>query len=193
MTDTEALKIVRQAYFDAQRRRPYAASVDVIAAITPGGGDWQCVARDGRITRSIFWNGREVALMNPAGDLDDGTEGQIAMAVRALPTMDTALRAIIVLAESDGNLTLIRDLAVSVIEFVERPAPRIKKPESDADGEPAAAPDPEFRLTNETASWEIWLKQVRHLEGNAVPWLEDTLRHHFDRGETPDEALGIPF
>ena len=142
MVDTESLKIVRRAYVDAQRRRPYAASDDVVAAITPGGGDWQCVATDGCITRSIFWNGREVALMNPRGDLDDGTEGQIAMAARALPTMDAALRAIIVLAESDGNLTLIRDLAVSVIEFVERPAPRIKEPESYEGAEPPSDDEP---------------------------------------------------
>lgn len=135
MTDIEGLNIVRQAYFDAQRRRPYAASDDVIATITPGGGDWQCVARDGCITRSIFWNGREVALVNPARDLDDGTEGQIAMAMRALPTMDAAIRAIIVLAESDANLTLIRDLAVSVIEFVERAAPSIAEPQDDEPSE----------------------------------------------------------
>jgi hypothetical protein len=135
MSDTESLKVIRRAFYDAERRRPYAASDEVVASITPGGGDWQCVARDGCITRSIFWNGREVALVNPAGDLDDSTEGQIAMAMRALPTMDAAIRAIIVLAESDANLTLIRDLAVSVVEFVERPAPRIREPEEDEAGE----------------------------------------------------------
>lgn len=135
MVDTSPAAMIRAAYFEAERRCPYAANDEIVKAATPGGGDWECVAPDGCITRSIKWSGREVALMNPSGDLDDSTESQIAMAVRALPTMDCALRTIIVLAEDAGNLALIRDIAVSVIEFVERPAPALKEPDEDNGGE----------------------------------------------------------
>jgi hypothetical protein len=123
------------AYFEAQRRRPYKANDVLVAAATPGGGNWECVAPEGCITRSIMWNGLELALMNPRGDLDDTAEGQIAMAARALPLMDASLRSIIVLAESADNLDTIRALAVAAIEFIERPAPRVKEPEDDEDPE----------------------------------------------------------
>lgn len=63
--------------------------------------------------------------------------------------------------------------------------------------ESAPAPEPaaELRMTNETASWEDWLKQARYHEGvyGGVVSVEDTLRKAFDRGETPQEAAEIPF
>ena len=48
------------------------------------------------------------------------------MAMRALPSMDAALRAIIVLAENSDNANLIRDLAVACVEFIEQAAPELE-------------------------------------------------------------------
>jgi hypothetical protein len=124
----DEMKIV-SAFHSAQKRRPYAADDKLIRAATPAGGQWQCVAQFGDITRKVMWHDRaEVAIVNARGDLDDSTEGQIAMAIASLPTMDCALRAILVLAEDAANLDLIRRLAISVIAQVERPAPRIPEP-----------------------------------------------------------------
>jgi hypothetical protein len=123
MSDANA---IRQAFFAAQSRRPYSQDEAIVNAATPPGGEWTCAAEEGTVTRSIVWGGREVALVNPRGDIDDETEGQIAMAMRALPLMDAALRAIIVLAEDAANLALVRTLAVSCIAFVEMPAPRLR-------------------------------------------------------------------
>lgn len=101
----------------------------VRSALVPDGGDWQCVVEDGAITRSIVWRGTEVALVNARGDLDDRTEGQIAMAFRAAPVMDKALRVIAVLAKDPDNLDLIARIASSAIDIVEQPAPRVPEPE----------------------------------------------------------------
>ena len=84
---------------------------EIQAALVPDGGDWECVAPDGAITRSIIWRGLEVALINPRGDLDDTTEGRIAMGMRATPVMDKALRAICVLANMPDSTALIRSIA----------------------------------------------------------------------------------
>ena len=103
------------------------------AALIPPGGDWQCVAEDGAITRSIVWNRTEVALINPRGDLRDQTEGRIAMGIRATPVMDRALRVIFVLAREAENLDLIGRIARAAIDYVERPAPPVHEPEEEAE------------------------------------------------------------
>ena len=106
-----------------------AANSAVQSAIIPGGGDWQCVAPEGAITRSIVWRGTEVATVNPRGDLDDRVEGQIAMGIRATPVMDKALRTIFVLAKDPENLDLIGEIARAAIDYVEKPAPRLVEAE----------------------------------------------------------------
>lgn len=121
--------LVRKAFFTAQDRRPYKFNEALIAAATPPGGSWRCEVFKDAVTRSVTWRGIEVALMNPTGALDDETEGQIAMAARALPILDAAIRSIIVLAEDASNATLIRELAESVIVHVEMPAPKVPEPE----------------------------------------------------------------
>lgn len=121
--------LISRAFFQADNRRPYAPAPDLVASATPAGGEWECVAPAGAVTRSILWQGREVALVNPRGDLDDQTEGQIAMAMAALPLLDATIRAVLVLAESADNLLLIRELAAGVIAHIERPAPDITAPE----------------------------------------------------------------
>lgn len=120
---------IYQAYLEAERRRPYKLNQEIINAAMPGGGEWRAMANHGAVTRSIMWGAVEVALVNPQGRIDDHTEGQIAMGMRATPLMDAALRSIIVLAEAPENLPLIRELAISAIAYVEQPAPRIEEPE----------------------------------------------------------------
>ena len=132
---------IRTAFYEAEKRRPYKMTAEVIKAIIPPGGDWTCVAPKGAICRSVVWGLQEVACINPRGDIDDRAEGQIAMAIRALPAMDTALRSIIVLAGNPANAPLIAQIAESVIVFVEMPEPRVEEPEDDEgdgdqDGEP---------------------------------------------------------
>lgn len=112
--------------------RPFANKA-IQEALVPGGGDWQCVAPEGAVTRSIVWKGTEVALVNPRGDLSDYTEGDIAMGLRATPVMDKALRAIFVLARKEENLALIADIARAAIDYVEQPAPRLREPEDEDD------------------------------------------------------------
>lgn len=104
---------------------------DIAKALIPPGGDWLCIAPPGAITRSILWRDKEVALINPRGDLDDATEGDIAMGMRATPIMDTALRMILVLAEDAGNLELIRKICGTAIATVMLPAPAIVEIEED--------------------------------------------------------------
>jgi len=124
---------VREAFYAAQSHRPYKLNPDLVKAATPPGGDWHAVALPGAICRSVIWGKIEVAHMNPRGDLDDATEADITMAARALPVMDAALRAIIVLSEKPENGALIRELAASVIAYVEMPAPRISEPDDEED------------------------------------------------------------
>jgi hypothetical protein len=116
----------------------------VQSALVPAGGDWQCVVNDGAITRTIGWRGTEVALVNPRGDLTDRVEGQIAMALRAAPVMDKALRVIAVLAKDPDNLDLIARVASSAIDIVEQPAPRVPEPEDDEAEGDAAEDEPAF-------------------------------------------------
>lgn len=108
-----------------------AANKAIQEAITPAGGDWQCVAPEGAITRTIVWRSTEVAIVNPRGDIDDATEGDIAMGIRATPVMDKALRAIFILAKDANNLDLIGQIARAAIDYVEKPAPRLVRPEQD--------------------------------------------------------------
>lgn len=106
-----------------------AADPHVLKSIIPAGGDWQCVAEPGWVTRRIIWRGMEVALINPRGDLNDTTEGDIAMGLRAMPALDKAMRAITVLAEKPENLELIGKIARAAIDYIEQPAPPIVEPE----------------------------------------------------------------
>ena len=118
-----------------------AADKTIQGALVPPGGDWSCVALDGAVTRSIIWNGTEVALVNPRGDMVDHIEGQIAMGMRATPVMDRALRVISVLASDAENLDLIRRIARAAVDLVEQPAPAIVEPdESDEDPDAKEAP-----------------------------------------------------
>lgn len=127
--------VISRAFYEAGLYRPYKYDAEIVKAATPLGGEWSCVAKPGAVCRSIMWGGMEVAYVNPSGAIDDMTEGQIAMAMRALPTMDAALRSIIALAEKSENLDAIRNLATSVIAFVEMPAPRISEPEDEEEQE----------------------------------------------------------
>jgi hypothetical protein len=130
MTEQQAIKA---AFRSAQALRPYRLDYDVLEAITPPGGGWQAVARDGAITRSVLWGGIEVANVNPVGSLDDETEGQIAMGLRATPVLDTALRAILHLASQGlpNNMILISKIAETAIAFIEFPAPPCRAREID--------------------------------------------------------------
>ncbi len=120
---------IRKAFRDAQNMRPYKMDDTILQAVIPPGGDWTCEAVPGSVTRSVRFAGIEAALVNPAGDLDDKTEGQIAMAVRALPAMDCALRAIMVLASDVSNIVTIAKIAETVIAYVEMPPPPIPEPD----------------------------------------------------------------
>jgi hypothetical protein len=133
MTNITDAQMIHRAWDEEGSRsrlglRP-AASRDIQAALIPSGGDWQCVAADGAITRSIVWGRVEVALINPRGDMSDSTEGQIAMGMRATPIMDKALRVISVLADDPANSNLIGRIARAAIATVETAAPPIREPE----------------------------------------------------------------
>ena len=131
----EATQAIRQAFYEAQSRRPYSENAEIVKAATPPGGEWECNANGD--CYGITWRGMNVATINPAGHLDEISAPQIAMAVLALPTIDAALRAIIVLAETPDNAALIRDLAISVIAFVEKAAPHFvaAQPDEEEDEE----------------------------------------------------------
>lgn len=133
--DTNDKMTINTAYYEAQKRRPYAVDKEIIAAVTPAGGDWTCEAKDGAICRSVVWGRTEVALVNPRNQLSDGTEGDIAMGLRAMPICDMALRTIMVLAEDPANAPLISKIAHSVIAYIELPAPKIARPTDEQDDE----------------------------------------------------------
>jgi len=134
-TIKEATSRIRTAFVDAQSRRPYVnlTIAPLLEAMLPDGGNWRVEVPEGAIVRQVEWNSREVALINPRGDFTDQIEGEIAMAVRALPRLDMAMRSILVLAEKAENLELIRRMCASLIWFVEQPAPEVPEP----DGEPS--------------------------------------------------------
>jgi hypothetical protein len=111
-----------------------SADPAIVTALVPPGGDWRCVAEEGAVSRSIVWNGIEIALVNPRGDMRDYLEGQIAMGLSATPVMDRALRVIWALSKDAANLELIGKIARAAVHCVELPAPRLPEPESD-DGE----------------------------------------------------------
>jgi hypothetical protein len=112
------------------------------AALVPPGGDWQCVAPEGAIMRSIVWHEMEVALVNPRGDMLDHLEGEIAMGLCATPIMDRALRVISILANDPDNSDLIRRIARAAVDYVERRAPDIQEPEDEEDDDPEARVNP---------------------------------------------------
>ena len=112
--------------------RPFANKA-IQRALIPSGGDWQCVTPEGAITRSIVWGQIEVALVNPRGDLGDATVGQIAMALRAAPLMDKALRSISILAKDPTNSALVERIARAAVDYIEQPAPRFVEPEDEED------------------------------------------------------------
>jgi hypothetical protein len=126
---TEHKNLIYRAFHQAQDRRPYRLDTSLSAALTPPGGEWIATAAPGSVTRSIEWRGRDVALVNPRGDIDDETEGQITMALRALPLLDCAMRTILVLAENGNNIALIREIAETAVAVIEEPAPAIPEPE----------------------------------------------------------------
>lgn len=128
---TESINLVRRAYDEANSKRPFKRDEALVNMITPDGGRWICVAAAGAITRTVVFNGKEVAHVNPAGDFDDESEAHVAMAIRALPQMDAALRSILVMSDNPDNLPLIKRLAAAVIEYVERPAPEILERDED--------------------------------------------------------------
>jgi len=103
----------------------------ILKALVPPGGDWRCVAEDGAITRSIVWNGTEVALVNPRGDMHDHLEGQIAMGLCATPVLDRALRVIWILSKDAANLELIGRIARAAVHCIEMVAPPLPEPEED--------------------------------------------------------------
>lgn len=116
--------LVRSAFYGAQAKRPYKAVPSLIEAATPPGGSWNAT-RDDDDRLVVMWGGREVARITYSGLEAD----EIAMACRALPVMDAALRAIISLASEPLGDPLIRDLATSVIAYVEQPAPPSQVPD----------------------------------------------------------------
>lgn len=131
----DAVKKINDAWYEEASigRRGLLPGADktIQQALIPAGGDWQCIAPEGAITRTVVWGRTEVALVNPRGDLPDPTEGQIAMALRATPLMDKALRTISILAKDPTNSELIERIARAAIDYVQQPAPRIIEPEDD--------------------------------------------------------------
>ena len=124
---------IRRAFLDAQSRRPYRLDAEIVAAATPLGGEWFVIADVEKMRHQVMWHHARVADVDPDGRLDRRTSADIAMALGATPTMDCALRVIIVLAESGENLALIRTIAESVIAYIERPAPKLPTPPEETD------------------------------------------------------------
>lgn len=129
-TDLEA---IRKAWEEegSQRRLGLRPSADKMlqAALIPAGGEWQCEAHEGAITRCIVWKDIEVCIVNSRGDMNDRTEAGIAMGLRAAPLMDKAMRVIFILAQQEGTATLIRDIARAAVDYTEQPAPELFEPE----------------------------------------------------------------
>lgn len=120
---------IRDAFYAANKFRPYRENSDLVIEATPPGGEWHTIIKDDIMC--VTWGGKDVFHVNPHAIFDRLTEGQVAMAARDLPVMDGALRAIIVLSADAENLELIRELATSVIAHVELPAPT--RPRTDID------------------------------------------------------------
>lgn len=131
MSDLTDKQIIAGAWLDAEKHRPYLLDTGLLHDLTPGGGDWACKVPDGAICRSVFWRSTEVAHVNPSGDLDDTTEGQIAMALAASPVTDKSLRVILALADDSANLPLIRRIAETAVAHIEAPAPRVPEPDNE--------------------------------------------------------------
>lgn len=137
MPQEEIQMAIARAWFGTVGRF-YVADPELLRALLPPGGEWECVAREGAITRTVMWKATEVCLVNPGGSLDDRTEGHIAMALRATPALDKALRVIQALAADPANLQLIARVAETAIAYIQMPAPEIVEPDDDGpDDEPA--------------------------------------------------------
>ena len=134
---------IREAWYSSHHLRPHRSKPDVLQAITPPGGEWQAVAKQGAITRSVVWRGLEVAQVNPAGTFDDLTEGQITMGIRATPVLDAALRTILTLARDGADPALIASIAETAIAYIEMPAPACRA--ADDEDEPSVEDDEEPR------------------------------------------------
>lgn len=120
---------IKDAWYGAQDLRPYTPDQEILYAITPPGGEWNCVAAPGAVTRSVMWRRTEMCCVNPSGDLDDATEGQIAMGLRSTPVLDTALRVILTLSRQGCDAALIGKVAKTALAYLEQPAPSIDEPE----------------------------------------------------------------
>ena len=64
---------ITNAFFDAQRRRPYKRDPGLVRAAIPSGGNWICRLQTNGDGYEIIWGGVTVATVNPKGDLDDIT------------------------------------------------------------------------------------------------------------------------
>lgn len=101
-----------------------------ITDLIPPGGDWECVAPQDAICRTIMWRGKEVAYMNPAGDFTDEQEANLAMGMAAAPVCCTALREILKRADSNSEIAEIARLAIA---YIGRSAPALVIEEEDED------------------------------------------------------------
>lgn len=113
---------IQQAFVGAQYLRPYKADARLLSAIVPAGGEW---LYERNVGSHITWNGLDVAHVNPSCHIDPATEVEIAMALRAAPAMDAALRAILTLARSTATdqRGLIARIAETVIAHIEETPP----------------------------------------------------------------------
>lgn len=98
---------------------------DMAAELIPPDGAWECAYLPHAACRSIVVNDNEIALVNPQGTMLDGLEAEVAMALRAAPVMDKALRVIFALAcrGGDNHRFLIQRIARAAITTAELPAP----------------------------------------------------------------------
>lgn len=115
---------IRRAFCEAENRRPYQADPILCIAATPPGGDWNCRMAH-QLAYLVTWRGAEVACVNRLDQIEPERAGGIAMAITALPIMDAALRAILVLIEEQENVGLIQRLIHAVLARVETEPPRV--------------------------------------------------------------------
>lgn len=130
--DGDTKRKINNAWYEAQRRRPYKLDLDAIPTLTPGGGEWRVELQPDAY--AILWGKQSFAVVSHG--LGVHTAGEVAMGMRATPVMDTALRSIMVLAEDAANLPLIIEIARTVVAYIEMPAPKPPEPdEEDGDGD----------------------------------------------------------
>lgn len=56
--------------------------------------DWTIRYEPGAISRTIMWNNKEVALVNPVGDFDEETEGNLAAGLAFAARMHRVLKMV---------------------------------------------------------------------------------------------------